>query len=123
MGLKGVSEKLMASIEKGRIDVCPFCRSENILPFEDDRKDQSDLPVVIIILTALCVLALYFAFVVTSYMYFPFVVFIAIILTTRVVNRTEKSRRKKNISVNRDFICLSCNNSFRRSEDHRSAGS
>jgi|GEM_PF-1117487 len=113
----------MVSNKNGKIDVCPFCRSENVLPFEDDNKDPSDLPVIIIILTALFVLALYFAFVVTSYMYFPVVVFIAIILTTRVVNRTEKSRRKKHVAKNRDFICLSCNNNFSRSEDQDSPGS
>jgi len=113
----------MALNKNRQIDKCPFCRSENILPFEDDNEEQSDLPVIIIILTALIILALYLAFVVTSYMYFPIVVFIAIILTTRVVNRTEKRGKNKITVVNRDFICLSCNNSFRRPEDQGSAGS
>ncbi|MEN8222228.1 MAG: hypothetical protein ABFR36_03120 [Acidobacteriota bacterium] len=102
--------------KNSHIEICPFCRSENVLPFEDDTKDQSDLPVIVIILTALSVLALYFAFVVTSYMYFPLVVFIAIILTTRVVNRQERSQRKKIVAVNKEFICLSCNKSFSRSD-------
>ena len=106
-----------------QIDICPFCRSENVLPFEDDNKELSELPVLIIILTALSVLALYFAFVVTSYMYFPVVVFIAIILTTRIVNRTEKKGRNKIVAANRDFICLSCNNSFNNSNDQVSVGS
>ena len=103
----------MTQNKNGIVDICPYCRSENILPFEDDSKEQSDLPVLIIILTALTLLALYFAFVITSYMYFPVVVFIAIILTTRVVNRQEKSRKPKIIKG--DFICLNCNTSYSRS--------
>ena len=121
MTSKGIPENLMIRNKNDHIIICPFCRSENVLPFEDDNKDPSDLPVIIIILTALFVLALYFAFVVTSYMYFPVVVFIGIILTTRVVNKTEKSRRKKHIAVNREYICLSCNNSFSRSEGQGSS--
>ena len=113
----------MVTNKIGQINICPYCRSENVLPFEDDNKISSDLPVIITILTALFILALYFAFVVTSYMYFPVVVFIAIILATRVVNRTEKSRRKKHVAVNKDYICLSCNNSFSRSEYQDSSGS
>ena len=112
----------MARNESGIVDRCPYCRSENVLPFEDDSKDQSDLPVIIIILTALALLALYFAFVLTSYMYFPVVVFIAIILTTRVVNRQEKNKKQKIVKVEGEFICLNCNDSFSRAEDRISAG-
>lgn len=95
--------------------VCPFCGSDNILPFEDDSGRDSDLPVLIIILTALILIALYLALVVTSYMYFPIVVFIAIILSTRLVNRHENTRKRKHLSGSRDFICLSCNSSYKES--------
>ncbi len=112
----------MARNKSGIVDVCPYCSSENVLPFEDDSREQSDLPVVIIILTALAILALYFAFVLTSYMYFPLVVFIAIILTTRVINRQDKSGKQMIIKAKGEFICLNCNTSFSRSEDGRSVG-
>ncbi|MCK4888308.1 MAG: hypothetical protein KAS21_00375 [Candidatus Aminicenantes bacterium] len=96
--------------------LCPFCGSANILPFEDDSGTDSDLPVFIIILTALIVVALYLAFVVASYMYFPVVVFIAIIISTRVINRQEKKPQRKILSIDRDFICLSCNSNFNRAD-------
>ena len=99
----------------GANGACPYCRSHNILPYEDDSGEQSDLPVIIIILTALFLLALYFAFVLTSYMYFPVVVFIAIILTTRVINRQER-RKKETVKVKGEYICLNCDSSFVRSD-------
>lgn len=95
--------------------VCPFCGSDNILPFEDDSGSDNDLPVLIIILTALILIALYLALVVTSYMYFPVVVFIAIIFSTRLVNRHENIQKRKPHSGSRDFICLSCNSNYKES--------
>jgi len=95
-------------------DLCPFCGSANILPFEDDSGNDNDLPVLVIILTALTVVALYLAFVVASYMYFPVVVFIAIIISTRIINRQEKKPERELLSARRDFICLSCNNNFNK---------
>ncbi len=97
-------------------DLCPFCGSANILPFEDDSASDSDLPVFIVILTALIVVALYLAFVVASYMYFPVVVFIAIIISTRIINRQEKKPQRKILPAGRDFICLSCNSDFKRTD-------
>jgi len=97
------------------VNLCPNCGSDNVLPHEDDSVGVGELPVLIIILTALSVVALYLAFVVTSYMYFPLVVFIAIIITTKMINRQEKKQPRNFKSDNRDFICLNCNNSFRRS--------
>ena len=96
---------------------CPYCRSDNTLPFEEESQAGSDLSVLITILTALSVLALYFAFVVTSYLYFPLVVFIAIIVTTRLINRQERKGGIAKKKVNREFICLGCNTSFSDSID------
>ncbi len=97
-------------------DLCPFCGSTNVLPFEDDSENESDLPVFMIILIALAVVGLYLAFVVASYMYFPVIVFIAIIISTRIINRQEKKPQKKLLHHSRDFICLSCNSNFNRTD-------
>lgn len=110
---KEMKKRQTDSFDLSKNDLCPFCGSSNILPFEDDSGSESDLPVFIIILTALTVIALYLAFVVASYMYFPVVVFIAIIVSTRIINRQEKKPERKPLA-NKDFICLSCNNNFNR---------
>lgn len=108
-----MKKKAAELTENSNHGVCPFCGSENTLPFEDDSGSDGDLPVLIIILTALIIIAVYLALVVTSYMYFPIVVFAAIIITTRLVNRQEKTRKRKPLSGAGEFICLSCNRSYK----------
>jgi len=66
------------------VSLCPFCGSDNVLPFEEENEESRDLPVLITLLTALGLLAAYFAFVVTSYLYFPVVVFMGIIISTKI---------------------------------------
>ncbi len=91
---------------------CPYCGSDNILPYEDDSIKSSDLSVTMIITTALSIVALYLAFVVTSYLYFPVVVFIGIIISTRIINKKERGPGKRTDSGGGNYICLNCNNSF-----------
>lgn len=95
------------------MSLCPYCGSHNVLPFEEESGENRDLPVVLTLLTALGLLALYFAFVVTSYLYFPVVVFMGIIISTKIVNRRENAGRKNKRETEKDFICLSCNRDFR----------
>jgi len=91
---------------------CIYCGSENTLPFEEEHKVKSDPSLLIIMITALSLLAVYFAFIITSYLYFPIIVFIAIIISTRIINR--KAKKKTSVESEKNFICLSCNRTFSR---------
>ena len=59
---------------------CPFCYSENVLPFEDDSKknDTDSLPLILI--SALILVVGYFVFIISTYLFLPLVVFIAIVV-------------------------------------------
>lgn len=91
---------------------CIYCGSENTLPFEEEHEIKSDPSLIIIIIAALSLLAVYFAFIITSYLYFPVIVFIAIIISSKIVSRKEK--KKTHIVSEKNFICLSCNRNFSR---------
>ena len=106
-------ENRVASTQTGPVGMtCPNCGSGNVLPFEDDSGNSDELPVIILILTALSLIALYLAFVVTSYLYFPIVVIIAVIITSRIVNRQERKRHIRTGHKKKDFLCLTCDKGF-----------
>ena len=90
---------------------CPNCGSDDILPFESEDDYKDDYSLTIIFLAALLVTGAYFLFVVSSYIYFPFVLFIFIIAAAKMVNRREKQRKKQQ-DRKRDYICLECSSSF-----------
>lgn len=91
---------------------CTHCGSENTLPFEEECEKKSDPSLIIIIIAALSLLAAYFAFIVTSYLYFPVIVFIGIVISSKIINR--KERKKTRIERKKNFVCLSCNRNFSR---------
>jgi hypothetical protein len=91
---------------------CPHCGSLNVLPFEDEESHKSDPTLFIVLLTAFLLIAGYLIFVISSYIFFPAVVFIAIIVTTRAVNRREKQPKAEK-EIERDYMCVDCGAFFR----------
>ena len=92
---------------------CPYCHSTNVLPYEQESDYKKNYSLSIIVLAALVLIAGYFIFLFSAYLYFPLVVFIAIIFTTKFLDK-KKEDREKDIQFNsgKQFICLNCNNSF-----------
>ena len=92
---------------------CPFCFSHNILPFEQENDYKKDHTFPIIFISALVLIAGYFLFLFSVYLFFPFVVFISIIISTRFIDKKQKDKKKniQNGEVNQ-YVCLTCNNSF-----------
>jgi len=93
---------------------CPFCGSNNILPFEDENSYKKDHTFLVIILSALILIGSYFIFVISSYLYFPAVIIILIIISTTILNKREKDRGKKIKKIKKeDYICIDCNSTFK----------
>ncbi len=96
--------------------LCPYCGSDNTLPFEEDNETNNDLSVPMVIFTGLMVITIYLVFVVASYIFFPLIVLLAIIVSTRLIKKYDK-KPKKNISqITRNYVCLSCNSNFNISD-------
>lgn len=91
--------------------VCPNCQSDNVLPFEEDGSASGDDTFTIIILSALAVIGGYILFVISAYLFFPFVVFLGIGISARLVSKKE-DRKKPKKKKKRDYICLDCNHTF-----------
>jgi hypothetical protein len=92
---------------------CPHCGSGNVLPFEEEERPGSDPTLFIIILLAVALLTGYFLFVISFYLTFPLVVFVAIIISTKLINRQER-QVKVETHVERDYMCLDCSAFFRK---------
>jgi hypothetical protein len=92
---------------------CPYCSSDNVLPFEDEERSQSDATLFIIIVLALALIIGYFLFMISSYLTFPLIVFAAIIISTKLINRQEKDR-KVETHIERDYMCVDCSGFFRK---------
>jgi hypothetical protein len=92
---------------------CPHCGSGNVLPFEEDEYRGSDPTLFIIILLAVALILGYFLFMISSYLTFPLVVFVAIIISTKLINRHQKQHKVEK-QVERDYMCIDCSNFFRK---------
>jgi hypothetical protein len=92
---------------------CPYCGSDNVLPFEDEERSQSDTTLFIIIVMALALFIGYFLFMVSTYLTFPLIVFVAIIISTKLINRQEKERKVEK-HIERDYMCVDCSGFFRK---------
>jgi len=93
--------------------ICPYCKSDNVLPFEEESKGPVNESLFIIIFLALAILGAYFLFVISSYLFFPAVVFAFIILASYFINRQDKKKKKKAVvHVPGEYICLDCSNDF-----------
>lgn len=91
---------------------CPHCGSDDILPHETEEGYKDDYSLFIIILAALLLIVGYFLFVVSSYIYFPAFIFIAVFVSALFINRSEK-QQKKAAEVEKDYICLNCDKNFK----------
>jgi hypothetical protein len=95
--------------------VCPRCDSEAVLPFEDEETTQTDTTLFFVILSAFLVLTGYFLFMISTYVFFPVVVFISIIVTTRMLNRKEKHRKAMR-DIERNYMCTDCGEFFKHKQ-------
>lgn len=91
---------------------CPHCGAHNALPFEDDSPSKSDATLTLILITSILLFIGYILLMISTYLFFPGVVFISIIITTRLINRREKEK-KESIIIPRDYMCLDCGEFFR----------
>lgn len=92
---------------------CPYCGSDNVLPFEDEERSQGDATLFIIIVLALALIIGYFLFMISSYLTFPLIVFVAIIISTKLINRQERDRKVEK-KIERDYMCVDCSGFFRK---------
>ncbi len=90
---------------------CAHCGSEDVLPYEDDEPVSGDYSIWVIMITGVLLLLGYFTFMVSTYLYFPAAIFIFIIISAWVVNRSDE-RNKKKVVVEKDWLCLECDRSF-----------
>ncbi|NIM15149.1 MAG: hypothetical protein GTO45_24560 [Candidatus Aminicenantes bacterium] len=92
---------------------CPQCGSGNVLPFEDEEAHKSDATLFIVFLSAFLLITGYLIFMISSYIFFPAVVFLSIIITTRMINRREKERKAME-DVERNYMCVDCGVFFKK---------
>jgi Flp pilus assembly protein TadB len=92
---------------------CPHCGSVNVLPFEDEGAHKSDATFFIVFLSAFLLVAGYLIFMISSYIFFPAVVFLSIIITTRMLNRRERERKNME-KVERNYMCVDCGVFFKK---------
>ena len=92
---------------------CPYCGSDDVLPFEDEERSQSDTTLFIIIVLALALFIGYFLFMISSYLTFPLIVFVAIIISTKLINRQDRERKVEK-HIERDYMCIDCSGFFRK---------
>lgn len=92
---------------------CPYCSSDNVLPFEEEGSDDGDQTFVTILLSALAILATYFLFLMISYINYPLMTIIIILVISYILRRQDKKKKKKiKIQADKDYICLDCNSNF-----------
>lgn len=92
---------------------CPHCGSVDVLPFEDEEAHRSDATLFIVFLSAFLLIAGYLIFMISSYIFFPAVVFLSIIITTRMLNRREKEQKAME-NIKRNYMCVDCGVFFKK---------
>jgi len=90
---------------------CPYCGSDNVLPFEDDTPSQGDDTLFIVLVSAFFLIGGYFLVMISVYLFFPLAVFAAIIIVTRWINKQEQGKKKKKIPPH-DYVCMDCGQFF-----------
>ena len=93
---------------------CPFCGSRNVLPYEDDPAEPEQSSFVIVLLSALSLILVYFIFLVFSYINYPLMIMITVGVLAWIMGRREKKRRPAPPAVDRPFVCLDCNSHFHK---------
>ena len=93
---------------------CPHCDSENVLPFEkEERSEGDDSTLFIIIVLALGLFIGYFLFLISTYLTFPLVVLVGIIISTKLINKQE-GEKKVEKPPEGDYMCVDCGGFFRK---------
>ncbi len=92
---------------------CPYCGSDNVLPFEEEERPRSDPTLFIIIVLALALIIGYFLFMISTYLTFPLIVFAAIVITTKLTNKQERGKKVEKHIV-RDYMCVDCSGFFKK---------
>jgi DNA-directed RNA polymerase subunit RPC12/RpoP len=90
---------------------CPYCNSTEILPFEDEEDYKFDYSLWVGIFSGILLIAGYFFFMVISYLTFPLIVFSAVIISSRLVNKRVFRRKDTNEEVY--YVCLNCRENFK----------
>jgi len=95
--------------------LCPYCQSDNTLPFEEENGGKGSDSLIIIIFAAVLLIGGYFFFVISSYLFFPFVVFGLIIISTKIINKRDRDRKKTDLlpKEKKHYLCLDCSNNFK----------
>jgi transposase-like protein len=92
---------------------CPYCNSENVLPFEEEGGDPGNQTFITILLSALAILGTYFLFLMISYINYPMMIIIIIGAISYIMSRQDRKKKKKiKIQADKDYICLDCNSQF-----------
>lgn len=91
--------------------ICPHCGGDNALPFEDDSPAKEDGTIFIILAAGALLFLGYILLLISTYVFFPGVVFISIIVTTKLINKREREK-KKEAAVPHDYMCLDCGGYF-----------
>ncbi len=89
---------------------CPSCGSTEVLPHEEDEREDTRQTFTLILLSAFSLFGAYILFLLSAYLFFPGVVLISIYFFSRIMN--ERERRMTVVYRARDFICLKCGTSF-----------
>ncbi|MCK5057683.1 MAG: hypothetical protein KAT34_13560 [Candidatus Aminicenantes bacterium] len=97
------------------IKLCPYCQSDNTLPFEEEDSGKGSDSLSFIILAAVLLIGAYFFFVISSYLFFPFVVFGLIIISSKIVNKRDRARKKADLQPKEKkyYLCLDCSSNFK----------
>lgn len=90
---------------------CPFCRSDQVLPHEEEnRQPPHTMPV--IFFSAFLILGFYFLFLLLSTLSFPIMVIILVALFSFYLRVKEKGRKKIKNLEEKNFMCLDCGRDF-----------
>ena len=98
-----------------KVRICPYCQSDNTLPFEEEGSNKGNDSLAFVILAAILLVGAYFFFVISSYLFFPFVIFALIIISTKIINKRDRNRKKADLlpKEKKYYLCLDCSNNFK----------
>jgi len=96
----------------GRIR-CPYCQSDNMLPFEEEVEGKPGESLWLIVLSGLLLIGIVFLVVISSVRYFPYVLALGLVLLAYLFNRQKKRKpRRRARPAPRDYVCLDCSRTF-----------
>jgi len=98
---------------------CPHCRSDQILPFEEESGPVRNDTFLIIFISAFMLVGFYFLFVLLSYMSYPLMVILLVTFSSWLLNRKERRQQKPGIIREKDFLCTDCGQEFRGQVEER----